>query len=67
MEYILITGIRNNMKNTLMRLKDKMFLGKRLAIETVKDEQKQMSYLVRSIFVISLKKKDETAIPTAFP
>ncbi len=34
----LITSIRNNMKNTLMELKDKIMLRKRSVIETVNDE-----------------------------
>ena len=36
----LITNIRNNMKNTLMELKDKILLRKRAVIETVNDELK---------------------------
>ncbi|MEX2568267.1 MAG: transposase [Cyclobacteriaceae bacterium] len=36
----LITNIRNNMKNTLMELKDKIMLRKISVIETVNDELK---------------------------
>ena len=38
----LITSIRNNMKNVLMELKDKILLRKRPVIETVNDELKNM-------------------------
>ena len=38
----LITKIRNNMKNSLMQIKDKIILRKRALIETVNDELKNM-------------------------
>ncbi len=44
----LITGIRNNMKNILMEMNDKILLRKRSVIETVNDELKnicQMEHL----------------------
>ena len=44
----LITGIRNNMKNTLMELKDKILLRKRSVIETVNDELKNMCQIEHS-------------------
>ena len=44
----LITGIRNNMKNTLMELKDKILLRKRSVIETVNDEIKNMCQIEHS-------------------
>ena len=37
-----ITSIRNNMKNTLMELKDKIMLRKRSVIEAVNDELKNI-------------------------
>ena len=37
----LITGIKNNMKNRLMSLKDKILLRKRSVIEAVNDELKK--------------------------
>ena len=44
----LITGIRNNMKNTLLELKDKILLRKRSVIETVNDELKNMCQIEHS-------------------
>jgi len=44
----LITNIRNNMKNTLMELKDKILLRKRAVIETVNDELKNMCQIEHS-------------------
>lgn len=44
----LITGIRNNMKNTLMELKDKILLRKRSIIETINDELKNMCQIEHS-------------------
>lgn len=44
----LITSIRNNMKNTLMELKDKILLRKRSVIETVNDELKNICQVEHS-------------------
>jgi len=44
----LITSIRNNMKNTLMELKDKILLRKRSIIETVNDELKNICQVEHS-------------------
>lgn len=44
----LITGIRNNMKNNLMSLSDKIMLRKRSVIETVNDELKNICQLEHS-------------------
>ena len=44
----LITSIRNNMKNTLMELKDKILLRKRTVIETVNDEFKNICQVEHS-------------------
>jgi hypothetical protein len=44
----LITSIRNNMKNVLMELKDKILLRKRSVIETVNDELKNMCQIGHS-------------------
>jgi hypothetical protein len=44
----LITGIRNNMKNTLMELKDRILLRKRSVIETVNDELKNICQIEHS-------------------
>ncbi|WP_372650882.1 transposase, partial [Draconibacterium sp.] len=38
----LITHIRNNMKNVLMEMKDKILLRKRSVIETINDELKNI-------------------------
>ena len=44
----LITNIRNNMKNCLMELKDKIMLRKRSLIETINDELKNMCQVEHS-------------------
>jgi hypothetical protein len=44
----LITGIRNNMKNSLMSMADKIMLRKRSVIETVNDELKNICQLEHS-------------------
>jgi len=44
----LVTSIRNNMKNVLMELKDKILLRKRSVIETVNDELKNMCQIEHS-------------------
>ncbi len=44
----LITSIRNNMKNCLMELKDKIMLRKRSVIETINDELKNMCQVEHS-------------------
>lgn len=44
----LITQIRNNMKNSLMELSDKVLLRKRSVIETVNDELKNMCQIEHS-------------------
>lgn len=44
----LVTNIRNNMKNTLMEMKDKIMLRKRSVIETVNDELKNMCQIEHS-------------------
>lgn len=44
----LITNIRNNMKNALMELKDKIMLRKRSVIETINDELKNMCQVEHS-------------------
>jgi len=44
----LITSIRNNMKNVLMELKDRILLRKRAVIETVNDELKNMCKIEHS-------------------
>ena len=44
----LITQIRNNMKNSLMDLKDKILLRKRAIIETINDELKNMCQIEHS-------------------
>lgn len=44
----LVTSIRNNMKNALMELKDKILLRKRSVIETVNDELKNMCQIEHS-------------------
>ena len=44
----LITSIRNNMKNTLMELKDKILLRKRSVIETINDELKNICQIEHS-------------------
>jgi len=44
----LITSIRNNMKNVLMEMKDKIMLRKRSVIETINDELKNMCQVEHS-------------------
>lgn len=44
----LITSIRNNMKNCLMEMKDKILLRKRSVIETINDELKNMCQVEHS-------------------
>ena len=44
----LITGIRNNMRNSLMSMHDKIMLRKRSIIETVNDELKNLCHLEHS-------------------
>ena len=44
----LITSIRNNMKNILMELKDKILLRKRSVIETINDELKNICQVEHS-------------------
>ena len=44
----LITSIRNNMKNVLMEMKDKIMLRKRSVIETVNDELKNICQIEHS-------------------
>jgi len=44
----LITSIRNNMKNVLMEMKDKIMLRKRSVIETVNDELKNICQVEHS-------------------
>lgn len=44
----LITSIRNNMRNCLMELKDKIMLRKRSVIETINDELKNMCQVEHS-------------------
>ena len=44
----LITSIRNNMKNSLMTMSDKILLRKRSIIETVNDELKNICQIEHS-------------------
>ena len=44
----LITHIRNNMKNVLMEMKDKILLRKRSVIETINDELKNICSIEHS-------------------
>jgi len=44
----LVTGIRSNMKNTLMTLRDKILLRKRSVIETINDELKNICEIEHS-------------------
>ena len=39
----LVTGIRNNMKNVIMALKDKTLLHKKSVIETINDQFKNIA------------------------
>lgn len=44
----LVTGIRNNMKNVMMEMKDKIMLRKRSVIETINDELKNICSIEHS-------------------
>lgn len=44
----LITGIRSNMKNVLMTMRDKVLLRKRSVIETINDQLKNIGQVERS-------------------
>jgi len=44
----LVTGVRSNMKNTLMPLMDKLLLRKRAIIETIIDQLKNISQIEHS-------------------
>lgn len=44
----LVTGIRNNMKNVLMTMKDKILLRKRSVIETINDQLKNICQIEHS-------------------
>ncbi len=44
----LVTGIRNNMKNVLMTMRDKVLLRKRSVIETINDQLKNISQIEHS-------------------
>ena len=44
----LVTGIRNNMKNVLMEMKDKIMLRKRSVIETINDKLKNICSIEHS-------------------
>jgi hypothetical protein len=44
----LVTGIRSNMKNSLMPLRDKILLRKRSVIETINDELKNICHVEHS-------------------
>ena len=44
----LITGIRANMKNTLLPLLDKLLLRRRVIIETIVDQLKNISQIEHS-------------------
>lgn len=44
----LVTSIRNNMKNSLMTMSDKLYLRKRSVIETVNDELKNICQVEHS-------------------
>jgi hypothetical protein len=44
----LVTGIRNNMKNVLMTMRDKILLRKRSIIETINDQLKNICYAEHS-------------------
>jgi len=45
----LITSVRNNMKNSLMSMKDKILLRKRSVIKTANDELKNIYQIEHSI------------------
>jgi len=44
----LVTGIKSNMKNSLMSVRDKILLRKRSVIETINDELKNICYIEHS-------------------
>lgn len=44
----LVTGIKNNMKNRLMNIKDRILLRKRSVIETINDELKNICQIEHS-------------------
>ncbi len=44
----LVTGIRSNMKNRLMTMRDKILLRKRSVIETINDELKNICQIEHS-------------------
>lgn len=44
----LVTGIKSNMKNSLMSVRDKILLRKRLVIETINDELKNICHVEHS-------------------
>ena len=44
----LVTRVRNNMRNMLMRAEDKILLRKRAVIETVNDELKNIAQIEHS-------------------
>ena len=44
----LVTGVRNNMKNKLMTIYDRVLLRKRSVIETINDKLKNVAQLVHS-------------------
>jgi hypothetical protein len=44
----LVTGLKRNMKNSLMTMKDKIFLRKRSVIETINDQLKNISQVEHS-------------------
>ncbi|WP_445735267.1 IS982 family transposase [Mariniflexile sp.] len=44
----LVTGIRNNMKNVMMTMRDKILLRKRSVIETINDQLKNIAQAERS-------------------
>jgi hypothetical protein len=44
----LVTGIKSNMKNRLMTLRDKILLRKRSVIETINDELKNIAQIEHS-------------------
>ena len=45
---LLVTGIRNNMENALMRIRKKILLRKRFVIETINDQLKNISRVKHS-------------------
>ena len=45
---LLVTGLKSNIKNKLMSLRDKILLQKRSVIETINDELKNIAHAVHS-------------------